>query len=101
MAEEINYTVSSHDGTGWRDQGTSRNMQTALSAAEKLFASNKFEQVKVDKAFKEAGTQRQVRTTIFSKTRAERKGVPGWLWILIALAAGLVSFIITLAVLEG
>jgi len=79
MAEEISYTVLCHNGQGWRAEGASRNMQTALSAAEKLFASKKYEQVKVDKSYTESRTGRTVQ----------------------ALAAGLVSFVLTLAILRG
>lgn len=100
-AEDISYTVLALEQTGWQSRGRTQDMFAAMAAAEQLFATKKFEQVKVDKEFLDRTNRRLVTTTILSKGNPARRPLPILVWLLVALIGGVASFAITYAIAHG
>jgi hypothetical protein len=101
--DQITYSVLTFDSGKWQNQGESSDMQSALAAAEKLFASNRFPKVKVDKRFFDPEHGREVTATIME--RKVNDGSTGsfsiLFWLAIAAIGGIVSFIATYALTSG
>lgn len=100
-AEDITYTVFALDQTGWQAKGTTLDMFAAMDAARQLFATKKFEQVKVDKAFMDRTNRRIITTTILSEGSRARRPVPVLIWLLVALIGGVASFAVTYFIAHG
>ena len=94
-AEDITYTVLALDQGDWQSKASSPDMFAAMKAAEQLFASRRFEQVKVDKQFYDSTNQRLVTTTILAKSTAKRRTLPILVWVAVALIGGVISFALT------
>lgn len=82
----------------WKTKGKSHNMSQALKAADKLYDSRKYAQVKVDQHFTD-NKGRTVVTTIFDKKVAKQKNTALTL-LLIAIMLGFAMYFITGAVVK-
>lgn len=100
-AESITYTVHARDRGGWQPQGSTADMQTALTAARQLLGSKRFRQVKVDKQFYDRMNARSVTMTIYEEALARRRSLVMPLLIALALTGGLVSFAVTYYLMRG
>ncbi|NBB83449.1 MAG: hypothetical protein GVY28_08585 [Alphaproteobacteria bacterium] len=102
--DRITYDVLTWADGRWHSQGEIADMQTALSAAEKLFASNRFPKVKVDKRFFDTAHGREVTATILERAVEQQKakgGVPMAVWIALAALGGIASFAISYVLTSG
>ena len=96
QSQNISFTVLSKQGGDWRSQGVTPDMSVALQTAEGLLAGGTCDAVKVDQAFVDQSTNRQVVSTIMSKEaqRSKSSGMPLAGWIALAFVGGGISFLI-------
>lgn len=98
-AGKISYIVHVQTGNTWSEKGRTSNMSSALNAADKLFASNKFKAVKVDKEFVDNANDRVVVTTIFDKTLVKPRNIIPYL-LLGSLVMGVAMYFLTTVVIR-
>lgn len=92
---DIIYSVLAMDATGWNTHGTVHDMHNAMSSAEKLFESGRYNEVKVEKAFFDPTNKRQVTTTILERKRENKKSYLTYYLLVLAVLIGILSFAIT------
>ncbi len=84
MAESETYTVSVHDGRGWRTQARLHDRERALDMAESLHAGRRHLQVRVE---------RGARILLI---RRHRRLDPGaWALLPVAVAGGILAYFAT------
>lgn len=101
--DRIVYSVSTRAGGDWQVQGEVADMHSALTAAEKLFASRQFAEVKVDKRFFDGAHGREVTATILQRALEGKSARPFAVlfWLGLAALGGVISFAVTYVLTSG
>lgn len=92
---DIIYSVQAMGSTGWNTHETVHDMHKAMSSAEKLFESDKYTEVKVEKAFFDPKNKRQVTTTILERKKGNKKSFLTFYLLIFAVMIGVLSFVLT------
>ena len=95
QSDQIVFTVYAKNQRGvWETQGQAEEMHAAVNAAKKLVGSSRFNGVKVDQTFYDSVNDRRVSSTIF-EDGGSRGGPSVFLWLGLAVVAGVASFGVT------
>ena len=93
--DQIVFTVLAKNKSGvWENQGQADEMHAAVNAAKKMASSSRFKGVKVDQTFYDSVNDRKVSSTIFQDD-GPRGGASVFLWLGVAVVAGIASFGLT------
>jgi len=96
--ESITYVIKAlNKGGEWDNLGLTFDMSVAKRNAQKALEEKKkgYREVRIDKHFRDPSQNRQVTTTIFQLSRAQKTRSFITLWLLLlAASAGVASFIL-------
>lgn len=87
----ITYTVATFANGTWKQEGHTRDLDKALSAAEHLFGTKRFQKVKVDQTYVDEASRRNVVTTVFDR-QLPRAESTTWLLLLLSVALAVATF---------